>query len=109
MTYPALDRFERLSQNLDRFQKQLSAHVTQIQEEPVEVTGESGLTSVRVDHSGRIQEISLDPRAMRLPSFQLAEELTATLAKAQDQAAARLQDAVREVLGSDAPVDGFPG
>ncbi|MFC4584696.1 YbaB/EbfC family nucleoid-associated protein [Sphaerisporangium corydalis] len=67
--------------------------------------GESagGLIGAVVDGGGRIQEVTLDPRAMRMDSRTLAEAVTEAVRAAQEDAARASQELLREVVGEDAP------
>jgi DNA-binding protein YbaB len=65
--------------------------------ESVRASGEAadGLVAVEVDGGGQVLDVTLDPRAMRLPASELAEAVKTALRQAQ--ASARSQ--VEEIAG----------
>ena len=93
--FPALDRIAALSRNLESWQQQVDGRLAALEETDADGEGAGGLVRVTAAPNGRIVGVTLDPRAMRLDSFTLAEELTAAAKQAQDAAEAR----VREALG----------
>jgi DNA-binding protein YbaB len=64
-------------------------------------TGESrdGQVRVSVAASGRVTEIALAPRAMRMESQKLAEELLIVAQQAHDDAEAKVKALMADVLG----------
>lgn len=109
MEYPALERFERLADKLDDLHARMQEQLDALRAEPCQVVDDSGLISVAVDHGGRVEQVTLDPRAMRMSSEELAERLTATARRAQEEAAARLRNVLHEVTGEDLPTDVLGG
>jgi DNA-binding protein YbaB len=103
MDFPALERLERLAANLGEWQRRLAEQITEVTEEGVVGVGDTGLVEVRVDANGRLRDVNIDPRAMRLASADLAAEIKLAAERAYTEMNQRLQDGLREVLGADAP------
>jgi len=105
--YPALERIEQLVKSLDGLQQRMADRVDELRAQPVEVSDEAGLLRVVADHGGRIERVEISARAMRLGSPELSDEITALVRKAQQVATDRLQESMRETLGTDAafPLD----
>lgn len=83
-------------EDLDRIfgqSQELMKNLEQVQEALAEVTGEGeaadGLVRAVVDGSGGIQEVALNPRAMRMDSLTLAEALTHAVREAQSDAGSK--------------------
>lgn len=84
-----------------------------------EITGSgadsAGLIHVVVAPSGKVLELTLDPRVMRMPSQTLAEEIKAALETARSDAERQVNDAMvdafrtnpswQDILSGEAPVD----
>ena len=105
MEYPALERIEQLVKSLDGLQQRMGERVDELRGQPVEVCDEAGMLRVVADHGGRIERVEISSRAMRYGSEELSEEITALVRKAQQVATDRLQESMREALGTDA---GYP-
>ena len=105
MDFPALDRLERLTGDLERLQHTMESRLQQLADEPFEAEGAGGLIRVTVDHAGRVTAILLDPRVMRLGSEDLAAELLRTIDVGQKGATERFQVAMREVTGVEPQPD----
>jgi DNA-binding protein YbaB len=106
--FPALERLEQLANSLDELQAQLNGRVAELRSRPVEVSSDDGAVRVTVDHAGRVSRVEVGAPAMRYSPAELSARITATIQRAQREAATRLQDSVREVLGGAAdhhPVD----
>jgi hypothetical protein len=101
--YPALDRPEQLANSLDGLQDRMNRRVEERRQRPVELESEHGAVRVSVDHGGRVDITS---RGMRYSPDQFGSEITGTIRRAQREATRRLQDSMREVLGS--AVDDYP-
>jgi DNA-binding protein YbaB len=67
-------------------------------------TAADGQIVVGADSSGRIDSIDLNPRVMRMPSQDLAEELLRAVNAAQDDCARQAQDLIAQT-GVDTSVD----
>lgn len=106
MEYPALDRLEQLANSLDGLQDRMSRRVEELRQQPVELESESGAVRVSVDHGGRVDRVDITSRGMRYSPDQLGSEITGTIRRAQREATRRLQESMREVLGSAA--DDYP-
>ncbi|MDG4785438.1 YbaB/EbfC family nucleoid-associated protein [Micromonospora sp. WMMD1102] len=104
--YPALDRLEQLASGLDDLQFQMNRRIEELQAQPVELESETGAVRVTVDHGGRVDRVDITSRGMRYSPDQLGAEITGTIRRAQREATRRLQDSMREVLGSAA--DDYP-
>lgn len=105
MEYPALERIEQLVKSLDGLQQRMGERVDELRAQPVEVSDDNGLLRVVADHGGRIERVEISARAMRCGSEELSEEITALVRRAQQVAADRMQESMRDVLGTDA---GYP-
>ncbi|MFC6017605.1 YbaB/EbfC family nucleoid-associated protein [Plantactinospora solaniradicis] len=106
MEYPALDRLEQLANSLDGLQDRMNRRVEELRQQPVELESESGAVRVSVDHGGRVDRVDITSRGMRYSPDQLGSEITGTIRRAQREATRRLQESMREVLGSAA--DDYP-
>ncbi|MBE1487668.1 YbaB/EbfC family nucleoid-associated protein [Plantactinospora soyae] len=106
MEYPALDRLEQLANSLDGLQDRMNRRVEELRQQPVELESESGAVRVSVDHGGRVDRVDITSRGMRYSPDQLGSEITGTIRRAQREATKRLQESMREVLGSAA--DDYP-
>ncbi len=86
---------ERQVAAMSEFQRRLS-----------EVTGEgyglNGMVHARTGSSGALEQLTIDPRAMRTGSQLLAEEIVAASKAAAAQAAQAMADIAQELLGQDA-------
>ncbi|MEU7740477.1 YbaB/EbfC family nucleoid-associated protein [Nonomuraea sp. NPDC049158] len=67
--------------------------------------GESadGKVRARTDSSGRVTEVRLDPRAMKLSSQDLGEEVTLAVMRAQDDCERRQEELLYDAVGRTAP------
>lgn len=63
----------------------------------------SGKVRARVDTDGRLVDVRLDPRATKLSSMDLAEEVTLAVQRAQDDAARQRERAFRDAVGGPLP------
>lgn len=63
--------------------------------------GLNGMVFVRTGASGMIEELTIDPRAMRTGSQILAEEIIAAAKAAAEQAARATAEIATELLGQD--------
>lgn len=106
MEYPALDRLEQLANSLDDLQYKLNSRVEELRTRPVEVSSDNGAVRVAADHAGRVSRVEVSARAMRYSPEELSAEITSLIQRAQREATSRLQDSMREVLGSAA--DNYP-
>ncbi|HEX6968499.1 MAG TPA: YbaB/EbfC family nucleoid-associated protein [Micromonosporaceae bacterium] len=88
------------------------AALGQLQQRLTGVTGEGygprNLAHARTSASGLLEELSIDPRGMRLSSHELAEEIVAATRAAATQASERIAEMYREIFGRELPVGG-PG
>ncbi|MEU7828025.1 MULTISPECIES: YbaB/EbfC family nucleoid-associated protein [unclassified Nonomuraea] len=68
-------------------------------------TGESadGKIRARTDSGGRITEVRLDPRAMKLSSQDLGEEITLAVRRAQDDCERNHEELLRDAVGRTPP------
>ncbi len=108
MEYPALDRLEALVHGLEAMQGDLNDRLTDISTTISEGVGDSGLVIVRARADGTLTDVHLDPRAMRMPSQDLANEFLQAASRAQAAAAGTTKDAVRTLL-EPLPHDGHDG
>jgi DNA-binding YbaB/EbfC family protein len=90
-------------ENLLRQAQEQQRRLAEFQQQRAElrVTGESpdGLVQVTVDGDMKVGDIQLNPRAMRLDSFTLAESLQAAIDAAYATFAERQQELTAEMLG----------
>lgn len=70
-----------------------------------EGTGADGLARALVDGAGRIKEITLEPRIMRLDSQAIAEAVTEAVRAAQEAAARANEELLRAATGDPLPLD----
>ncbi|WP_206061913.1 YbaB/EbfC family nucleoid-associated protein [Nonomuraea basaltis] len=61
--------------------------------------GAAGKIQVRADADGRITQIKLDPRVMKLSSRDLAEEVMLAMQRAQEDSAMRRERVLRDTAG----------
>ncbi|MEQ4718183.1 YbaB/EbfC family nucleoid-associated protein [Nonomuraea sp. B19D2] len=61
--------------------------------------GADGKVRVRADADGRIAQISLDPRVMKLSSQDLAEAVVLAVRRAQEDSAMQCERVVRDAVG----------
>ncbi|MFE3451296.1 YbaB/EbfC family nucleoid-associated protein [Nonomuraea sp. NPDC059194] len=95
--------------DLDRMLSESERSLRRIREATAEferVTGAGeaaeGLVRASVDHTGRLREVTLDPRAMRQDSATLADSVTQAVRAAQDDASRQGQELLDAVLGDQA-------
>ncbi|MEV8638266.1 YbaB/EbfC family nucleoid-associated protein [Streptosporangium sp. NPDC051023] len=67
--------------------------------------GASGQVTVSVTAEGRVLDVAFGPRAMRLDSHTLAEEVLAAIARARTDAARRIDELMREGLPGFDPAE----
>ncbi|WP_327085342.1 hypothetical protein OIE66_23625 [Nonomuraea sp. NBC_01738] len=70
--------------------------------ERLTATAESPSATATVDHTGRLLTLALAPRALRLDSATLAEEIARTIRAAQSDAASAADALLKDVLGEPA-------
>ena len=63
-----------------------------------------GRVRVEADDAGRVCDVQIDPRAMRLASQDLAEAITAASQQAADDVSAQTQELMNELMPADLPV-----
>ncbi|MEU0565506.1 YbaB/EbfC family nucleoid-associated protein [Nonomuraea sp. NPDC005983] len=98
-----------LPENLERMARESEQSILRLTEMSDELgaitgTGESADQQVRalVDNAGGIQRITIDPRAMRMGSEELADHVTAAVRAAQADAQRQGEEMLANALGSDA-------
>jgi DNA-binding protein YbaB len=99
--YPALDRIERMVSNMDTWQRQMSEQIAEVDQHGVEGTSESGLVTAASSSGGQILRVHIEPRAMRMPSEDLAKEVVAAIQQAQQAASEKVREMMRSVIGED--------
>ncbi|MFB9251069.1 YbaB/EbfC family nucleoid-associated protein [Sphaerisporangium melleum] len=62
-----------------------------------------GLVSAAVDGGGMIEEVAIDPRAMRMDSAAIAAAVTEAVRAAQQDAQAKSAELLREATGDEPP------
>ena len=68
-------------------------------------TTESGMVSISLGSDLALREIHITPRAMRLQSHDLADEIVAAHAGAREAVQAAVSEVMRDFLGSDGEID----
>jgi DNA-binding protein YbaB len=63
-----------------------------------------GRVRVEADNAGRVCDVQLDPRAMRLASQDLAEAILSASQQAADDVAAQTQELMNELMPADLPM-----
>ncbi|MFC6082704.1 YbaB/EbfC family nucleoid-associated protein [Sphaerisporangium aureirubrum] len=92
----------------------ITAWIEEGQADLEEVVGEGdaadGQVTVTTTSGGRVRDVTVTPRAMRLDSRTLAEEIMAAVGRAQDDADRKCTRLVNEALGGILPAEEFePG
>lgn len=101
-------------ENLERMARESEESVrrlTEMTKDLASVTGEgesrSGQVVARTDHEGLLESIRLDPRAMRMGSEELGEEIVEAVRAAQRNAQGQAERFLSEALASDATREPF--
>jgi len=97
--FPALDRIERMVSNMDTWQREMAEKMAEVDETGVEAASESGLVTAASSSGGQIVRLHIEPRAMRLPSEDLAKEMLEAIRKAQKAAADKVREMLRTMVG----------
>ncbi|MFC4065166.1 YbaB/EbfC family nucleoid-associated protein [Actinoplanes subglobosus] len=63
--------------------------------------GPAGLATVRVGFNGELEELTIDPRAMRLDSESLAQEIIGAYEEALGESRERMSGLLGELMGDD--------
>jgi DNA-binding protein YbaB len=95
-----VEDLQRLTSQADEMMKRLNESSEQMADLVGEGEAADGLLRATVDSGGRIKEIDINPRAMRMDSKTLAEGLTEAIAAAQDDVASRSEGMVTDLLAS---------
>lgn len=105
--FSALDRLDRLGQELGERRTELDRVASEIAEIEIEALAAEGRVRVTIGAGGQVKAISIDPQAMRLGSECLAEELVAACQQAAQDYAGRVRELTGQVLGT--PLGGGSG
>ncbi|GAA3471599.1 YbaB/EbfC family nucleoid-associated protein [Nonomuraea roseola] len=100
--------------NFERMARESEESVRRLEEMSQEITsvtgtGESrsGLVVARTDHGGMLDSVRLDPRAMRMGSEELAEELVEAVRAAQQDAQRQGEELLSHALSGEATREPF--
>jgi DNA-binding protein YbaB len=94
-----MDDLERIARESEETMKRLAEAQREVDEVRGEGSGADGMISVVTDGGGRVREITLNPRVMRLESQTLAEELTAAVQAAQQDGERKTRELLSEAMG----------
>jgi DNA-binding protein YbaB len=105
-----MERAEFQPEDLDRITARAEAMLLRVEEIRKEVdvvvgrgTAADGQVTVAAAANGRLTEIVVAPRAMRLDSRKLAEELLRAVNAAQDDADSQVRQVMADTLGESPP------
>jgi DNA-binding protein YbaB len=98
-----LEDFERVAQRCKEAVQRLSGVFDELSAVTGEGEGAGGLIRATVDGGGRIQEVTLDSRAMRLDSRSVAEAVTEAVRAAQHDAQRKNEELLRAAMGGETP------
>ena len=101
MELPGLERIERMVSNMDTWQRQMSEQIAEVDQNGVEGSSESGLITAASSSGGQIVRLHIEPRAMRMPSEDLAKEVLAAIQQAQQAASEKVRAMMKSVIGED--------
>lgn len=94
-----LEDFERVAQESEEALRRLSGVFGELEAVRGEGTAAQGMVGAVVDGGGGIQEVTIDPRAMRLDSLTLAEAVTEAVRLAQGEARRSNEELLRAAVG----------
>jgi DNA-binding protein YbaB len=95
------EHLERVLRDSEERMRQLSQVETVLAEVSSQFTTDDGLVTVELGADGALRHLGIDPRAMRLDSFTLAERITEAFAGAQQALQEDVARVMSEALGSD--------
>jgi DNA-binding protein YbaB len=104
-THPAGPEFKplgdltRIAEQAEQDHRRLQAAQREIETINGVGVGGAGKVQARADANGRITEITLDPRAMKMSSRDLAEEVRLAIQHAQEDSALRRERVLRDAVG----------
>ncbi|RCG32638.1 YbaB/EbfC family DNA-binding protein [Sphaerisporangium album] len=100
-----LDDLDRVAEQSRQAVQRLSGVLGELK--TIRGVGEAadGLIAAVVDGGGQIQEVTLDPRAMRLDSRSIAQAVTEAVRAAQQDARRRNDELLRDAMGGDLAFD----
>lgn len=90
-TGDALARIAKFAERAKEIQESIAAGGTSVE-------GPSGLVTMRVSFSGELEELTIDPRAMRLDSESLAQEIMGTYEEALGATREKMSDLLGELM-----------
>ncbi|MER6946237.1 YbaB/EbfC family nucleoid-associated protein [Nonomuraea sp. NPDC000554] len=98
-----LDDLNQITERAEQTQRRLTSAASEIQ--GINGVGESadGRIQARTDANGRLIEVTLDPRAMKMSSQDLGEEITLAVRRAWDDGEARREQLMRDAVGELPP------
>ncbi|MDH2425080.1 YbaB/EbfC family nucleoid-associated protein [Sphaerisporangium sp. TRM90804] len=98
-----LEDFDRVAEQSREAVRRLGGVLGELREVTGEGEAAGGLVSAVVDSGGRVQTVTIDPRAMRLDSRAVSEAVTEAVRAAQLAAARAGEDLLRDAMGHDLP------
>ncbi|MCG5220534.1 YbaB/EbfC family nucleoid-associated protein [Streptosporangium sp. KLBMP 9127] len=98
-----IEDLERMAREGEAAIDRLSGVFAELDTVTGEGEGAGGLARAVVDGTGRIKEISLEPRIMRMDSAGIAEAVTEAVRTAQEDAAKRNEELLATVMGGETP------
>ncbi|MFC4529509.1 YbaB/EbfC family nucleoid-associated protein [Sphaerisporangium dianthi] len=98
-----LEDLERVARQNEEAVQRLSGVFGELRTVKGEGAAAGGLVGAVVDGGGQIEEVTLDPRVMRLDSASIAQAVTEAVRAAQQDAQRRNAELLREATGGEPP------
>ncbi|MEU0567864.1 YbaB/EbfC family nucleoid-associated protein [Nonomuraea sp. NPDC005983] len=94
-----MDDLYQVAEEAERMHRRIEVAASEL--EGIQGVGESadGRVQARTDVNGRLIEVTLDPRAMKMSSQDLGEEITLAVRRAQDDGDLRREQVMRDAVG----------
>ncbi|MFF5212394.1 YbaB/EbfC family nucleoid-associated protein [Streptosporangium sp. NPDC000396] len=96
-----LEDLDRVMRDSEHSLRDLTSAMDGLSEIIGEGESRSGTVSARVDANGRVTEVKINPRGMRLDSETLSEEIVEALQAAQDSHESQMRELVALPLGGE--------
>lgn len=94
-----LEDLSRMAEQSREGTRRLEKIMGSLRENTGEAENADGMISAVVDNTGKLQRIDLNPRVMRKASRDLAEQITAVVRAAQEDAQKKARDLLNEAVG----------
>jgi DNA-binding protein YbaB len=101
MNTPDMEQLERMLRDSERRMQQLSEVEAKLAEVTSRHTSEDGAVSVELGGDGTLRHLEINPRAMRMDSFTLAERITEAFNAAQQGLQEAVGRAMADTLGTE--------